>query len=320
MKTALITGITGQDGAYLAKFLLDKGYRVAGLFPRRSSNTSWRLDFLNITDEVEYVEGDVTDLPSLLRALKLTKPDEVYHLAAQSFVASSWKQPILTAQVTGIGALNILEAIREIDPGIKMYQASSSEMYGMIQQPEQTEETRFYPRSPYGVSKVFGYWMTKNYRESFDMFTCNGILFNHESPLRGIEFVTRKVTDAVARIVAGKQKELHLGNIHAKRDWGFAGDYVEAMWLMLQHESPDDYVIATGRTTTVEEMCKIAFNYVGLNYQDYVVIDPKLYRPAEVDLLLGDPTKAKSKLGWTAKTSLEQLIQMMVDADLERIK
>lgn len=320
MKTALITGITGQDGAYLAKFLLDKGYRVAGLFPRRSSNTSWRLDFLNITDEVEYVEGDVTDLSSLLRALKLTKPDEVYHLAAQSFVASSWEQPILTAQVTGIGALNILEAIREVDSGIKMYQASSSEMFGMIQQPEQTEETRFYPRSPYGVSKVFGYWMTKNYRESFDMFTCNGILFNHESPLRGIEFVTRKVTDAVARIVARQQKELRLGNIHAKRDWGFAGDYVEAMWLMLQHQSPDDYVIATGRTTTVEEMCKIAFNYVGLNYQDYVVIDPQLYRPAEVDLLLGDPTKAKSELGWTAKTSLEQLIQMMVDADLERIK
>ncbi|MEI4828203.1 GDP-mannose 4,6-dehydratase [Bacillus sp. FJAT-53711] len=320
MKTALITGVTGQDGAYLAKFLLDKGYRVVGLFPRRSSNTCWRLDYLNIADEVEYMEGDVTDFTSLLRALKLTKPDEVYHLAAQSFVASSWKQPILTAQVTGIGVVNILEAIREVNPEIKMYQASSSEMFGMTEQSEQTEETRFYPRSPYGVSKVFGYWMTKNYRESFNMFTCNGILFNHESPLRGIEFVTRKVTDAVARIVAGQQKELHLGNIYAKRDWGFAGDYVEAMWLMLQQPSPDDYVIATGRTATVEEMCKIAFNYVGLNYQDYVVIDPQLYRPAEVDLLLGNPAKAKSKLGWTAKTNLEQLVHMMVDADLERIK
>lgn len=320
MKTALITGITGQDGAYLAKFLLDKGYRVIGLLPRRSSNTLWRLAYLKIADEVEYMEGDVTDPSSLVRAIKLTKPDEVYHLAAQSFVASSWKQPILTAQVTGMGVLHMLEAIREVDSGIKMYQASSSEMFGMIEEPKQTEETRFYPRSPYGVSKLFGYWMTKNYRESFDMFTCNGILFNHESPLRGIEFVTRKVTDAVARIVTGQQKELRLGNIHAKRDWGFAGDYVEAMWLMLQHSSPDDYVIATGRTTTVEEMCKIAFNYVGLNYQDYVVIDPQLYRPAEVDLLLGNPAKAKSKLGWETKTSLEQLIQMMVDADLERIK
>ena len=320
MKTALITGITGQDGAYLAKFLLDKGYRVIGLLPRRSSNTLWRLAYLKIADEVEYMEGDVTDPSSLVRAIKLTKPDEVYHLAAQSFVASSWKQPILTAQVTGMGVLHMLEAIREVDSGIKMYQASSSEMFGMIEEPKQTEETRFYPRSPYGVSKLFGYWMTKNYRESFDMFTCNGILFNHESPLRGIEFVTRKVTDAVARIVKGKKKELRLGNIHAKRDWGFAGDYVEAMWLMLQHSSPDDYVIATGRTTTVEEMCKIAFNYVGLNYQDYVVIDPQLYRPAEVDLLLGNPAKAKSKLGWETKTSLEQLIQMMVDADLERIK
>lgn len=321
MKTALITGITGQDGAYLAKFLLDKGYRVVGLFPRRSTNAPWRLTYLKIADEVEYMEGDVTDPSSLVRALKLTKPDEVYHLAAQSFVASSWKQPILTAQVTGMGVLYMLEAIREVDPGIKMYQASSSEMFGgMIEDPKQTEETRFHPRSPYGVSKVFGYWMTKNYRESFNMFTCNGILFNHESPLRGIEFVTRKVTDAVARIVSGQQKELRLGNIHAQRDWGYAGDYVEAMWLMLQHSSPDDYVISTGRTATVEEMCKIAFNYVGLNYQDYVVIDPQLYRPAEVDLLLGNPTKANSKLGWKTKTSLEQLIQMMVDADLERVQ
>lgn len=320
MKTALITGITGQDGAYLAKLLLDKGYRVAGLFPRRSSSTTWRLEYLKITDKVEFMDGDVTDYTSLVRALNLLKPDEVYHLAAQSFVASSWKQPILTSQVTGIGVVNMLEAIRESNPAIKMYQASSSEMFGKTEQPEQTEETRFYPRSPYGVAKVFGYWMTKNYRESFNMFTCNGILFNHESPLRGIEFVTRKVTDAVARIVTGEQKELRLGNIHAKRDWGYAGDYVEAMWLMLQHPSPDDYVIATGRTATVEEMCKIAFNYVGLDYQDYLVIDPELYRPAEVDLLLGNPAKARNKLGWEAKTSLEQLIHMMVEADLKRMK
>lgn len=320
MKTALITGITGQDGAYLAKFLLDKGYRVAGLLPRRSTSTLWRLEYLNIATEVDYMDGDVLDLSSLIRAIKTTKPDEVYHLAAQSFVGSSWEQPILTAQVSGMGVLNVLEAIRTVDPGIKMYQASSSEMFGLIQEPQQTEETPFYPRSPYGVSKLFGYWMAKNYRESFDMFTCNGILFNHESPLRGLEFVTRKVSHAVARIALGQQKELRLGNIHAKRDWGFAGDYVEAMWLMLQQSVPDDYVIATGRSATVEEMCKIAFDYVGLSYQDYVVIDSNLYRPAEVDELLGNPEKAKRQLGWTAKTGLEELIQMMVEADLQRVK
>jgi GDPmannose 4,6-dehydratase len=320
MKTALITGITGQDGAYLAKFLLDKGYRVAGLLPRRSTSTLWRLEYLNIATEVDYKDGDVLDLSSLIRAIKSTKPDEVYHLAAQSFVGSSWEQPILTAQVSGMGVLNVLEAIRAVDPGIKMYQASSSEMFGLIQEPQQTEETPFYPRSPYGVSKLFGYWMAKNYRESFDMFTCNGILFNHESPLRGLEFVTRKVSHAVARIALGQQKELRLGNIHAKRDWGFAGDYVEAMWLMLQQSVPDDYVIATGRSATVEEMCKIAFDYVGLSYQDYVVIDSNLYRPAEVDELLGNPEKAKRQLGWTAKTGLEELIQMMVEADLQRVK
>lgn len=319
MKTAFLTGITGQDGAYLAKFLLEKGYHVVGLVPRRSTVDRWRLEYLNIADQVEYKDGDLQDVSSLTRALKVCKPEEVYHLGAQSFVGSSWEQPILTAQVTGLGVLHILEAIRETDPAIKMYQASSSELYGLIQEPQQSEQTPFYPRSPYAVSKLFGYWMTKNYRESFQMFSTNGILFNHESPLRGLEFVTRKVTHAVARIAANKQKELRLGNIQAKRDWGFAGDFVEAMWLMLQQDQPDDYVIATGKTSTVEEMCKIAFDYVGLNYQDYLVIDPDLYRPAEVDVLLGNPEKAKRDLGWTPKTKLEQLIHMMVEADLQRI-
>ncbi|MDH6348674.1 MULTISPECIES: GDP-mannose 4,6-dehydratase [Brevibacillus] len=319
MKTAFLTGITGQDGAYLAKFLLDKGYRVAGLVPRRSTVDRWRLEYLGIADEIEYKDGDILDLSSLTRALKSVKPDELYHLAAQSFVGSSWEQPVLTAQSTGMGVLHVLEAIRETNPAIKMYQASSSELYGLIQEPQQSEQTPFYPRSPYAVSKLFGYWMTKNYRESFQMYSCNGILFNHESPLRGLEFVTRKVTDAVARIAANKQKELRLGNIAAKRDWGFAGDFVEAMWLMLQQEKPDDFVIATGKTSTVEDMCKIAFDYVGLNYQDYLVIDPKLYRPAEVDVLLGNPEKAKRGLGWTPKTKLVELIHMMVEADMQRV-
>jgi len=319
MKTAFLTGITGQDGAYLAKLLLEKGYRVVGLVPRRATIDRWRLEYLGIADQVEYKDGDLLDVSSLTRAMKACKPDEVYHLAAQSFVGSSWEQPILTAQVTGMGVLHVLEAIRETDPGIKMYQASSSELYGLIQEPMQSENTPFYPRSPYAVSKLFGYWMTKNYRESFQMHSCNGILFNHESPLRGLEFVTRKVTHAVARIAGRKQKELRLGNIQAKRDWGFAGDYVEAMWLMLQQDNPDDFVIATGKTSTVEEMCKIAFDYVGLDYQDYVVIDPELYRPAEVDLLLGNPEKARQQLGWTPKTNLEQLIHMMVEADLQRV-
>lgn len=319
MKTAFLTGITGQDGAYLAKFLLEKGYRVVGLVPRRSTVDRWRLDYLNIAQDVEYKDGDLLDLSSLIRAIKESKPEEIYHLGAQSFVGSSWEQPILTAQVTGMGVLHVLEAIRETDPSIKMYQASSSELYGLIQEPRQSEKTPFYPRSPYAVSKLFGYWMTKNYRESFQMYSCNGIMFNHESPLRGLEFVTRKVTNAVARIATNLQKELRLGNIQAKRDWGFAGDYVEAMWLMLQQSKPDDFVIATGKTSTVEEMCKIAFDYVGLNYQDYVVIDPELYRPAEVDILLGNPEKAKQELGWTPKTKLEQLIHMMVEADLQRV-
>lgn len=320
LKIALITGITGQDGAYLSKFLLDKGYRVVGLSPRRSSNTLWRLAYLAVDKYIEYVEGDLTDVSSLVRAIEKVKPDEVYNLGAQSFVGTSWQQPILTAEVTGMGALNILEALRLTRPDAKFYQASSSEMFGMVQESMQSETTPFYPRSPYGVAKLFGHWMTKNYRESFNIYACSGVLFNHESPLRGIEFVTRKVTDAVARIFCGLQTELRLGNIDAKRDWGYAADYVEAMWLMLQQEEADDYVIATGQTSTVREMCEIAFNYVGLDYEKYVVIDSTLYRPAEVDILLGNPAKAKKKLNWEPKTSLEELIQLMVNADLKRVQ
>ncbi|MDF2472496.1 MAG: gmd 3 [Anaerocolumna sp.] len=320
MKSALITGITGQDGAYLAKLLLDKGYKVYGLIARRATSTTWRLQFLGIENQVELVDGDLTDLSSIIRAINIAKPTEVYNLGAQSFVGTSWQQPALTAQSTGVGVLNVLEAIRLTNSSSKFYQASTSEMFGLIQEEMQSEKTPFYPRSPYGVAKLYGHWMTVNYRESFNMFACSGILFNHESPLRGIEFVTRKVTDAVARIKLGLQPKLSLGNIDAKRDWGFAGDYVEAMWLMLQQAQADDYVVATGRTTTVRDMCKIAFDYVGLNYEDYVVIDPKFYRPAEVEVLLGNPAKAKDKLGWEAKTSLDDLIKMMVDADLKRVK
>lgn len=320
MKTALITGITGQDGAYLARLLLNKGYKVYGLMARRSTSTTWRLEYLGIERQVELLEGDLADVSSLIRAILAARPDEIYNLAAQSFVGTSWDQPILTAQVTGLGVLHMLEAIRLTDPCIRFYQASTSEMFGHIREPIQSETTPFHPRSPYGVAKLFGHWIAVNYRESFGQFACSGILFNHESPLRGIEFVTRKVTDAVARIKLGKQDKLLLGNIDAKRDWGFAGDYVEAMWLMLQQAEADDYVVATGTTTTVREMCRIAFQHVGLPYEDYVVQDPKLYRPAEVDLLLGNPGKAKEKLGWEATTSLEQLIQMMVEADLDRVE
>jgi len=321
VKSALITGITGQDGAYLAKLLLEKEYKVYGLLARRATKTTWRLQYLNILDKITLIEGDLTDVTSIIRAIQESQPDEFYNLGAQSFVATSWRQPQLTAQSTGMGALNCLEAIRITNPKIKYYQASTSEMFGgMAEYPIQSEKTPFHPRSPYGVSKLFGHWMTINYSESFNIFGCCGILFNHESPLRGIEFVTRKVTDAVARIKLGIQKDLHLGNIDAKRDWGFAGDYVKAMWLMLQQETPDVYVVATGRTTTVRDMCKIAFDYVELDYEKYVVIDPKFYRPAEVNLLLGDPAKAKKILGWQAETSLEQLIHMMVDADMTRVE
>lgn len=318
-KHALITGITGQDGAYLAKLLLEKGYRVFGLIARRGTDTLWRLRELGIEPQVELINGDLTDLSSLIRAMEKSRAGEVYNLGAQSFVATSWEQPLLTAQVTGVSVTNMLEAIRIVNPKARFYQASTSEMFGLIQAEKQDEATPFYPRSPYGVAKLYGHWMTINYRESFNIHGSSGILFNHESPLRGIEFVTRKVTDAVARIKQGKQKKLRLGNIESQRDWGFAGDYVEAMWLMLQQEQPDDYVIATGRTTTVREMCRIAFSHVGLNPEDHLVIDPKFLRPAEVDILLGNPAKAKARLGWEAQTSLETLITMMVDADLRRV-
>lgn len=319
IKRALITGITGQDGAYLARLLLGKGYKVFGLCRRTSTITTERLKYLSIDDQVEILDGDLADITSISRAIQLAAPDEFYNLAAQSFVAASFTQPVLTAQATGVGVLHCLEAIRAIDPKIRFYQASTSEMYGKIKSPVQDEETPFHPRSPYGVAKMFGHWITVNYRESYNLFACSGILFNHESPLRGLEFVTRKVTHAVARIKLGKQRELRLGNIDAKRDWGFAGDYVEAMWLMLQQDEPGDYVIATGRTTSVREMCEIAFAHVGLNYKDHVIIDPKLYRPAEVEILLGNPAKAKAKLGWEAHTRLEALISMMVEADLRRV-
>jgi len=321
-KTALITGITGQDGAYLAQLLLSKGYdEVYGLLARRATTTTWRLSYLGILDRVTLLEGDLTDVTSIIRAVETAQPDEFYNLGAQSFVGTSWQQPQLTAQSTGLGALNCLEAIRIVNPKIRYYQASTSEMFGgMAEHPIQSEETPFHPRSPYGVSKLFAHWMTINYRESYDIFGCCGILFNHESPLRGIEFVTRKVTDAVARIHLGVQKDLHLGNIDAKRDWGFAGDYVDAMWRMLQQDAPDTYVVATGKTTTVREMCRIAFEYVGLDYEKHVVIDPKFYRPAEVDVLVGKPDKAQEKLGWKAQTDLTQLIHMMMDADLERVQ
>ncbi|TPJ55413.1 MULTISPECIES: GDP-mannose 4,6-dehydratase [unclassified Mesorhizobium] len=320
-KTALITGITGQDGAYLAELLLAKGYEVHGLARRSSTadvNTT-RLKWLGIEKDVRIVDGNLTDLSGLVRTMRDVKPDEVYNLAAQSFVKSSWQQPILTGNVTGIGVTNVLEAIRLESPEARFYQASSSEMYGLIQEPMQSETTPFYPRSPYAVAKLYGHWITVNYRESFGLHASSGILFNHESPLRGIEFVTRKVTDAVARIKKGMAKELRLGNIDAKRDWGHSKDYVRAMWLMVQQDQPDDYVVATGRTTTVRDMCRIAFDHVGLKMDDHLVIDPDLFRPAEVEILLGNPAKAKQKLGWEATTSLEAMICEMVDADLDRL-
>lgn len=314
-KTALITGITGQDGAYLAEFLLKKNYRVIGMVRRTSTVNFERIK--HIQEQVTIVQGDLIDQLSLIEILKTHKVDEVYNLAAQSFVPTSWNQPILTGEITGLGVTKLLEAIRHVDKNIRFYQASSSEMFGKVNESPQKETTRFHPRSPYGVAKVYGYWITINYRESYDMFACNGILFNHESPKRGREFVTRKITDGVARIKLGLQKELRLGNLEAKRDWGFAGDYVEAMWLMLQQEQPDDYVIGTGETHSVREFCEIAFSRVGLNYKDYVVVDEKFYRPAEVELLLADPSKAEQELKWKPKTSFKELVEMMVDADME---
>lgn len=318
-KSALITGISGQDGAYLAQLLLEKGYQVYGFQPRRSTDTLWRLRELGVENEVHLINGDLVDLSSLLRALETSKPDEVYNLGAQSFVGSSWDQPILTGQATGIGAVNVLEAVRLAQPQAHFYQASTSEMFGLIQADRQDERTPFYPRSPYGAAKLYAHWMTVNYRESFNLHASSGILFNHESPLRGIEFVTRKITHAVASIKLGRQNELRLGNMDAQRDWGFAGDYVHAMWQMLQQPAADDYVIATGRTTSVRRFCELAFQHVGLNYQDYVKVDPAFYRPAEVDILLGNPAKAKTALGWQATTTLEQLVAMMIEADMQRL-
>lgn len=320
-KRAFITGITGQDGAYLAQLLLAKGYKVSGLV-RRSSTAEVndvRLKWLGIADQVELIDGNLLDLSGLIRTLRAVEPAEVYNLGAQSFVRSSWQQPLLTGHVTGLGVTNVLEAMRLTCPEARFYQASSSEMYGLIQEDMQSETTPFYPRSPYAVAKLYGHWITVNYRESFGLHASSGILFNHESPLRGIEFVTRKVTDGVARIKRGLAKELRLGNIDAKRDWGHSRDYVEAMWLMLQQDVADDYVVATGRTTTVRDMCRIAFEHAGVSMDDHLVIDPELFRPAEVDVLLGDPAKAKAKLGWEATTTLEEMIIEMVDADLKRL-
>lgn len=319
-KKALITGITGQDGAYLAQFLLKKNYKVYGLVARRTSDSLWRLRELNIEPAIQFINGDMIDSASLIRAMEISEADEVYNLAAQSFVGTSWEQPSLTGQVTALGVTNILEAIHLTHPKARFYQASSSEIFGLVQAKQQNEKTSFYPRSPYAVAKVYGHWITVNYRESFGLHASNGILFNHESPLRGIEFVSRKISYAVAKIYLGLKTELYLGNVDAKRDWGFAGDYIEAMWLMLQQEIPDDYVIATGYSTTVRDLCQLAFNHVNLDYQDYLIIDPKLFRPAEVDILLGDPKKANEKLNWKAKTQLATLIGMMVDSDIARLQ
>ncbi|MEK0313655.1 GDP-mannose 4,6-dehydratase [Cohnella sp. 56] len=315
-KKALITGITGQDGSYLAELLLEKGYKVYGL--RRRTSIPILENIEHIQDEIEFIEGDLLDQGSLINAVNLSQPDEVYNLAAQSFVGTSWDQPVLTGLQTGIGVTNILEAVRMVKPDARFYQASSSEMFGKVVETPQRETTPFYPRSPYGVAKVYGHWITVNYRESYDMYACSGILFNHESPRRGVEFVTRKVTNAAARIKLGLQKELRMGNLDAQRDWGFAGDYVKAMWLMLQQDKADDYVISTGELHSVQELVEIAFGHLGLNWRDYVVVDPKFVRPAEVDLLLGDCTKAKKKLGWELEVGFEQLVTMMVENDMEK--
>ena len=321
VKRALITGISGQDGAYLARLLLAKGYEVTGVV-RRSSHAGvaeHRLRWLGVLDRVRLVDGDLLDMSSLCRVVAEHQPDEVYNLAAQSFVTTSWQQPLLTANVTAVGVTNVLEAIRLIRPQARFYQASSSEMYGKIQEAAQSETTPFYPRSPYAVAKLYGHWITVNYRESFGLHASSGILFNHESPLRGLEFVTRKVTDGVARIKLGMAEELRLGSIETQRDWGHAADYVRAMWMMLQQDEADDYVIATGTTTSVRAMCRIAFDHTGLTMDDHLVIDPALYRPAEVDLLLGNPAKAEAKLGWRPEIGLEPMIVEMVEADLDRL-
>ena len=317
MKTAVITGITGQDGSYLAELLLEKGYRVVGV-KRRTSDLNFG-NVKHIKDDIEFIYADMCDESSLISVIRKAKPDEVYNLAAQSFVQTSWEQPVLTSEVNAIGALNLLEAIRMVKPDAKFYQASTSEMFGKVQSVPQKETTPFYPRSPYGVAKLYGHWITINYRESYDLFACSGILFNHESPRRGLEFVTRKVTDAAVRIKLGQMKELRMGNLDSRRDWGFAGDFVKAMWLMLQQDAPDDYVISTGETHSIRELLKTAFDCLELDYEKYVVIDPNFVRPSEVDLLLGDSSKAKEKLGWEPTVRFEKLIHMMVESDLKRI-
>jgi GDPmannose 4,6-dehydratase len=317
MPTAIITGITGQDGSYLAEFLLEKGYEVIGMVRRSSTVTFERIQ--HFQDDVTIIQGDLHDQSSLVDVVERYRPDEVYNLAAQSFVPTSWNQPVLTGEVTALGVTRLLEAIRLINPEARFYQASSSEMFGKVVEVPQTERTPFHPRSPYGVAKVYGHWITVNYRESYDLFAVSGILFNHESPRRGLEFVTRKITYGVSRIKLGLTKELRLGNLDAQRDWGYAGDYVEAMWLMLQQDTPKDFVIGTGKTHSVRDLCKYAFDYVGLDYQDFVVQDPRFYRPAEVDLLISDPSRAFTDLKWRPKVSFEELVQMMVDADLKRL-
>ncbi len=318
MKTALITGITGQDGSYLAEFLLSKGYRVVGMVRRSSTVNYDRIK--HIQNDIEITQGDLLDQMSLVDILREHQPAEVYNLAAQSFVPTSWKQPVLTGEFTALGVTRMLEAVRTTDPSIRFYQASSSEMFGKVHEVPQRESTPFYPRSPYGVAKVYGHWITVNYRESYKLFACSGILFNHESPRRGLEFVTHKATHGVAKIKLGKAKELRLGNIEARRDWGYAGDYVKAMWLMLQQDTAEDFVVATGETHSVQELCEVAFGHVGLDWREYVVQDPKYFRPAEVDLLVGDASKAGKILGWEPSITFRGLIEMMVDEDVKAIQ
>jgi GDPmannose 4,6-dehydratase len=314
-KAALITGITGQDGSYLAELLLQKGYRVCGMVRRSSTENFQRIEHLR--DQVQLFQGDLLDQTSIASVLDQVRPDEVYNLAAMSFVPTSWQKPVLTAEFTAVGVTRVLDALRQTCPRARLYQASSSEMFGKVRETPQSETTPFHPRSPYGVAKVYGHYIAVNYRESYNLYVCSGILFNHESPRRGLEFVTRKITHGVARIKLGLASELRLGNLEAKRDWGFAGDYVRAMWLMLQQDQPEDYVIGTGETHSVEEFVRIAFDYAGLDWRRHVVVDPQFYRPAEVDLLLANPTKAQERLGWTRDVSFEQLVTCMVDADLE---
>jgi GDPmannose 4,6-dehydratase len=317
-KTALITGVTGQDGSYLAELLLEQGYRVVGMTRRTSTDVHERIQHL--VDRIEIVSGDLLDQSSMSTIIAGVRPHEIYNLAAQSFVPTSWQQPVLTGEFTALGVTRVLEAIRAVDRNIKFYQASSSEMFGKVQTVPQNEETPFYPRSPYGVAKLYGHWITVNYRESYEIYACSGILFNHESPRRGKEFVTRKITDGVARIKLGIANELRLGNLDAKRDWGFAGDYVRAMWMMLQQQRPEDFVVASGRTHEVRDFVRLAFAAVDLNWEPYTVVDPRFYRPAEVDLLVGDPAKAKAVLGWEVEVPFEELVQRMVAAEMDRLR